>query len=229
MMHKNIFNASAFFSILFATLLVLASCARNEEYGTKTGEEGEEPEAYGLQEEDLPGMGDDNEAQTGTEATEEYPADEAPRGDVVAGEDNEAMEVEYGEADTTYDPQAAQYPTDKIKDETNLNSNDPMELDSDFESVQKKKLLATLNRHRTNLERTISDLEKAPGDSEDASTIAGNIEKLKLYREKIDLEIAKVRAVGEENFAEVAENAQAAMKGSGALMQSENMRIQRGY
>ena len=229
MMHKNIFNASAFFSILFAALLVLASCSRNEEYGTKTGGEGEEPEAYGLQEEDLPSMGDNNEAQTGTEASEEYPANETPRGDVVAGEDNEAIGVEYGEADTTYDPQAAQYPTDKIKDETNLNSNDPMELDSDFESVQKKKLLATLNRHRTNLERTISDLKNAPGDSGDSSTIAGNIEKLKLYREKIDLEIAKVRAVNEENFAEVAENAHAALKGSGALMQSENMRIQRGY
>lgn len=230
MMHKNIFNATSFFSILFASLLVLASCARNEEYGTKTGEEGEEPEAYGLQEEDLPGMGDDNATQTEIEASEEsYPADESPRGDVVAGEDNEAMEVEYGQADTTYDPQAAQYPTDKIKDETNLNSNDPMELDSDFESVQKKKLLATLNRHRTNLERTISDLKNAPGDSGDSSTIAGNVEKLKLYREKIDLEIAKVRAVGEENFAEVAENAQAALKGSGALMQSKDMRIQQGY
>ena len=224
---KNIFSPTSFFSLLLASIFLLSACSRNEEYGTKSGGEGEESEAYGLQEEDLPGMGDDNE--TSATDSEEYPADDSPRGDVVAGEDNEAIAVEYGEADTSYDAQVAQYPTDKIKDETNLNSNDPIELDSEFESIQKKKLLATLNRHRTNLERTISDLKNAPGDSEDSSTIAGNIEKLKLYREKIDLEIAKVRAVGEENFAEIAENAQAAIKGSGALMQSENMRIQQGY
>lgn len=229
MNNRNIFSPSSFFSLLLAATFLMSACSRNEEYGTKTGDAGEEPEAYGLQEEDLPGMGNDEETTITTGDEEAYPADDAPRGDVVAGEDNEAIEVEYGEADTAYNPQAAQYPTDKIKDETNLNSNDPMELDSDFESVKKKKLLATLNRHRTNIETRIRELKNEPGNSEDSTTIEGNIEKLRLYREKLDLEIAKVRAVGEENFAEIAENAQAAIKGAGALLQSENMRIQRGY
>ncbi len=223
---KNIFNPTVFFSLSITVMLVMSACDRGSEYGTKTGGEDGKPEAYGLQEEDLPGMGQDSETEGNKE---EYPAKDAPRNAVVAGEDNEAIEIEYGEADTSYDAQAAQYPTDKIKDDTNLNSNDPLQLDSDFESIKKKKLLATLNRHSTNLKGAIRNLQNAPGDAENATTIEGNIEKLKLYQKKIDREIAKVRAADEENFPEIAENAQAAIKGAGALIQSENMRIQQGY
>ena len=146
-----------------------------------------------------------------------------------AEESSEPTDAAYSEADSAYDPEAAQYPIDKIKQETNLDDNMPLELDSQSESVQKKKLLATLNRHRTNLEKTIADLKKEPGNTEDATTIAGNLEKLELYRNKIDQEIANVRAASDSTLEKVAENAMAAIKGSGALMQSENMRIQQGY
>lgn len=227
MINNNIFRSTSFFSILLSAFFLLSACDRGEEYGTKTGDDGEDPEAYGLQEEDLPDMGDETQTESNAE---NYPADESPRGDVVAGEDNEAMEVEYGEADSTYNPQAAQYPADKIKDETNLNSNDPMELDSDFESVKKKKLMATLNRHRTEVDNRIRELQNMPGNSEDSSIVAGNVEKLKLYREKLDLEIAKVIAVEDENvLEEVTESAQAAIRGAGALIQNETMQIQQGY
>lgn len=228
MITNNIFRSTSFFSILLSAFFLLSACDRGEEYGTKTGDDGEDPEAYGLQESDLPGSQDEAELESG--AAEDYPADESPRGDVVAGEDNEAMEVEYGEADSTYNPQAAQYPADKIKDETNLNSNDPMELDSDFESVKKKKLMATLNRHRTEVDNRIRELQNMTGNSEDSSIVAGNVEKLKLYREKLDLEIAKVIAVEDENvLEEVTESAQATIRGAGALIQNEDMQIQQGY
>jgi hypothetical protein len=178
MNYTNIFRIASF---LIAAMMLLVACSRNDEYGTKTEENGEPTEAV------------------------------------------------YSGADSAYDPEAAQYPVDKIKQETNLDDNVPLELDSQSESVQKKKLLATLNRHRTNLEKIITDLKKAPGNADNTSTIAGNIEKLEHYQKKIDQEIAKVRAADDSSLEEVAENATAAIKGSGALMQSENIRIQRGY
>jgi len=217
---KHIFSSATFFSLLVVAALLISGCNRNDAYGVKSGGEGEEPDEYGLQEEDLPGMGNEDEA---------YPSGEAPRNDVVAGEDNQAERVEYGKADTSYDAQAAQYPADKIREETNLNSNDPLQLESGFRSIEKEKLLSTLNRQKTNIESRIRELEKMPGDAEDATTIEGNINRLKLYHEKIDNEITKVRSVEERDFEEVAESAQATIKGSGALLQSENMRIQRGY
>jgi hypothetical protein len=229
---NNIFSASSIFSLCIALMIGFTSCNRGSEYGPKEGEEesgisseSDESEAYGLEPDDL--TFEDEEGDTGNE----YPADDDyPRNDVVAGEDNEAMEVEYGQADTAYDETQAMYPSEKIKDETNLNSNDPMKLQSDFRSVKKKKLLATLNSRRTSLENQIRELEKDPGNAEDSSVLKGNIEKLKLYRAKIDREITKVReAKDQRRFEEVAESAQAALKGSGALMQEENMRIQQGY
>ncbi|MFP4091145.1 MAG: hypothetical protein ACLFUB_17890 [Cyclobacteriaceae bacterium] len=235
MKYKNIFNSASIFYLCLSLILLFAACSRNTEYGPKEGEEesgissdSDEREPYGLQPDDLTF----NDEQEGQEegVDDEYPADEDyPRNDVVAGEDNEASEVEYGQADTVYDENQAMYPSDKIQEETNLNSNKPMQLDSEFASVQVKKLYATLNRRKTQLENQIRELENMPGNSEDSSVIQGNIEKLKLYREKLDTEIAKVLSLDEENYEEVLESAQAAMKGSGALMQEKDMRIQQGY
>lgn len=226
---KNIFKSLSLFSLITSLIMIIVACDPGPRQGPKSGEPGEEPEAYGLQEEDLPG-GDvaDSEEVMGDENSE-YPAEDNPRGDVVAGEDNEAPGVEYGEAEGEFSEEEAQYPAEKIREETNLNSNDPLELDTEFMSVAKKMLMATLNGQRTDLEYHIRDLQQSPGNSEDSSILAGNIEKLRLYLEKLDLEMAKVRVADEESFEEVAENAQAAIKGAGALIVSRRMRITQGY
>jgi len=224
----NIFTTTTFFSLLTAAFLFLTACDRGDEYGTKTGDGEDTPEAYGV---DDPNVIVEEEAAEDPIEDGEYPEENTPRGDVVAGEDNEAREVEFGRADTAYDSEDAMYPASKIQEDANLNSNDPLALDSDMYSVEKKKLLATLNRHATMIENRIRELRKQPGNSEDSSTVAGNIEKLKVYKRKLDLELAKVRTVNEADAAaeEVFESAQAAIKGAGAVMQSKDMRIQRGY
>lgn len=225
---KIIFKSLPIFSLIIALMMVFVACDPGPRQGPKSGEAGEEPEAYGLQEDDLPGGEAEDEGSQADEQSE-YPAEENPRGDVVAGEDNEAPRVEYGESEEEFNEEEAMYPAEKIEEETNLNSNDPLELDAEFMSVAKKMLMSTLNGHRTDLEYHIRELQQTSGNSEDSSVLAGNVEKLKLYLVKLDLEMAKVRAVDEKNFGEVAENAQAAIKGAGALIASRKMRITQGY
>jgi len=117
------------------------------------------------------------------------------------------------------------YPEDKVIEDTNLDDDKPLELDSEEMSLEKKKLLATLNKQRTELENQIRQLEDMPGNYNDTTTLAGNIEKMKQYLDKLDTEIAQVKEAGEENFDEAAETAQAAIEGAGALMNSKDMRI----
>ncbi|WPP48497.1 hypothetical protein [Catalinimonas niigatensis] len=213
MKNKIISKSLPVFSLIMALIWVFVACDPGPRQGPKSGEAGEEPEAYGLQEDDLPGVETEDEGNR-AEGQSENSAQKNQENDVAAGEFSE---------------EEAMYPAEKIEEETNLNSNDPLELDAEFMSVSKKMLMSTLNGHRTDLEHHIRELQQTPGNSEDSSVLAGNVEKLRLYLKKLDIEMAKVRGVDEENFGEVAESAQATIQGAGALIASRRMRITQGY
>lgn len=206
MKSRNIFKSFPIFSLLLSFILIFGACDRNDTYGTKSGEEGEEPEAYGLQEDDLPGG-------------EEDPASEDNQINTAEGETQKMASDAEGSAD---------YPEEKIQEDTNLKDGEPLELSGSM-NIQKKILIATLNGQRNDLEAYMRNLKQAPGSTEDSSILQGNVEKLKAYLDKLDLEMAKVRAVGEENFEEVAESAQGAIEGAGALIVSREMRITEGH
>lgn len=209
---RNIFKSLSVFSLLVSAMLVWSGCDPGPRQGPKSGEPGEEPEAYGLQEDDVPGGGEDPEADDNQINTAE----------------GETLKMA-SEGNGEYDEEEAMYPEEKIQEETNLEEDDdPLELDGVL-SVQRKMLIATLNGQRNDLEAYIRTLQQAPGTTEDSSVLEGNVEKLKTYLNKLDLEMAKVRAAEEENFGQVAESAQAAIEGAGALVASRNMRIDQGY
>lgn len=60
---RNIFKPLTIFSLLISGTLIFSACD-SQPRGPKVGEEGEEPEAYGLQEEDIPGGDEDATAST---------------------------------------------------------------------------------------------------------------------------------------------------------------------
>lgn len=210
MKKKNIIKILPIFSLLISLTVLFAACDRGSTHGTKSGGEGEEPEAYGLQEDDLPGGGEDPEANDNQINT-------------AAGE-TQKMATDNTEAGE-YNEEEAMYPAEKVEENTNLEDDKPLELDDAAVSLQKKMLMATLNGQKTDLQHQIRTLRNAPGNSEDSSIIEGNAEKLALYLDKLDQEMAKVMSAEEENFEEVAESAQAAIQGAGALVASDRMRI----
>lgn len=75
----------------------------------------------------------------------------------------------------------------------------------------------------------IEELEKLPTDASNNTVVQGDVDKLRLYIEKLDLEIVDVRKASPGSMTEVAESALGAIKGAGALMQSTVMRVDRGF
>ncbi|MEK6476322.1 hypothetical protein WJR50_02270 [Catalinimonas sp. 4WD22] len=70
MKSENIFKFLSISSLLVAGVMFFAACDPQPK-GPKVGEEGEEPEAYGLQEEDLPGGDDEAVAASESEYNED--------------------------------------------------------------------------------------------------------------------------------------------------------------
>lgn len=129
----------------------------------------------------------------------------------------------------TDDPDA--YPRDEVLDETNLDQDDylPMEVGEVTSLIEQRKLLALLLRQKNDMEQRVNELENMPGDASDNTVVKGDIDKLRLYLVKLDLEILKVRKARPGSMREVSESALGAVKGAGALMQSSVMRIDRGF
>lgn len=123
------------------------------------------------------------------------------------------------------------YPRDEVLDETNLEEDDylPMEIGEMTSLIEKRELMALLLRQKNDMKQRINELEDMPGDASDNTVVQGDIDKLRLYLDKLDLEILKVRKAQAGSMAEVSESALGAVKGAGALMQSSVMRIDRGF
>ena len=123
------------------------------------------------------------------------------------------------------------YPRDEVRDDTNLEEDDylPMETGAVTSLIEKRKLMALLVRQKNDMEERVNELENMPGDASDNTVVQGDIDKLRLYLDKLDLEILKVRKVQAGSMKEVTESALGAVKGAGALMQSSVMRIDRGF
>ena len=63
MKSRNIFRSLPVFSLLLSVMIIFAACDRSDTHGTRSGEEGEDPDQYGLQDEDrAPDGGDDQKA-----------------------------------------------------------------------------------------------------------------------------------------------------------------------
>ena len=123
------------------------------------------------------------------------------------------------------------YPPDKVLEETNIDDEDdaPLEIGEVTSVLEKRKLLASLMRQKTDMAHRIQELKNLPGDASDNTVIQGDIDKLRTYINKLDQEIVDVRKAEAGSIEEVSESALAAIKGAGALMQSSVMRIDRGF
>jgi hypothetical protein len=152
-----------------------------------------------------------------------------PNQDYKNDNDDQSAEIIADDQGATDNPNA--YPRDKVLDETNLEEDDylPMEIGEATTLIEKRKLMALLIRQKNDMEERINELENMPGDASDNTVVQGDIDKLRLYLDKLDLEITKVRKVQAGSMEEVSESALGAVKGAGALMQSSVMRIDRGF
>ena len=150
--------------------------------------------------------------------------DDDRRGEAVVNDDGGETETSEGE-----NSQNA-YPRDEVREETNLDGDYlPMDLGETTSLIEKRKLLALLMRQKNDMEQRINELENQPGNPSNNTVVEGDIDKLRLYVEKLDLELVKVRKSPAGSMKEVSESALGAVKGAGALMQSSVMRIDRGF
>lgn len=127
---------------------------------------------------------------------------------------------------TSTEPESLAYPEDKVIDDTNLDTRQPLEFDTEFESIEKRILIASLMRQKTDLEYRIREIKNQPGGT---TPPAGDLAQLQTYVDKISKEISQVRQTPDENLAEVEETATAAIEGAGALLQSSYIRIDSGF
>lgn len=122
------------------------------------------------------------------------------------------------------------YPEDKVQENTNLTDNKPLELKTDeFQSLDKRILLATLNRQKTLVEYRIKEMKSGGSDITEGATTAENEQQLQTALQQLDQEIVKVRSASAEELDQVAESAQAAIKVVGERMESDRMQIQLGF
>ena len=161
------------------------------------------------------------------EPDQDYKNDDDDRSAEIIADDQAAA----GDRQNVGDSSQNDYPRDKVQEETNLEEDDylPMELGEATSLIEKRKLMALLIRQKNDMEERINELENMPGDASDNTVVQGDIDKLRLYLDKLDLEILKVRKVQAGSMKEVSESALGAVKGAGALMQSSVMRIDRGF
>ena len=157
------------------------------------------------------------------EPNQDYKNDDDDRSAEAIADDQTAT------TDADRDPNA--YPRDEVRDDTNLEADDylPMETGEVTSLIEKRELMALLLRQKNDMEVRVNELERMPGDASDNTVVQGDIDKLRLYLKKLDLEILKVRKVQAGSMQEVTESALGAVKGAGALMQSSVMRIDRGF
>ena len=161
------------------------------------------------------------------EPDQDYKNDDDDRSAEIIADDQAAA----GDRQNVGDSSQNDYPRDKVQEETNLEEDDylPMELGESTSLIEKRKLMALLIRQKNDMEERIKELENMPGDASNNTVVQGDIDKLRLYLDKLDLEILKVRKVQAGSMKEVSESALGAVKGAGALMQSSVMRIDRGF
>ena len=161
------------------------------------------------------------------EPDQDYKNDDDDRSAEIIADDQAAA----GDRQNVGDSSQNDYPRDKVQEETNLEEDDylPMELGESTSLIEKRKLMALLIRQKNDMEERINELENMPGDASNNTVVQGDIDKLRLYLDKLDLEILKVRKVQAGSMKEVSESALGAVKGAGALMQSSVMRIDRGF
>ncbi|WKN46146.1 hypothetical protein [Tunicatimonas pelagia] len=111
-------------------------------------------------------------------------------------------------------------------EETEVSEEAGLEMKTEFESVEKRVLMASLIRQKTDLEYRIREIQSHPGGT---TPPAGDLGQLKTYVDDISREITKVRQTPDGQLAEVEKTAMAAIEGAGALLQSSYMRIDSGF
>jgi hypothetical protein len=132
---------------------------------------------------------------------------------------------------TSTEPESLAYPEDKVLENTNLDNRQPLELSKEFETIEKRILLASLMRQRNDLQYRIREIKTAADTAINPypAPPAGDLEQLQTYVDNIDKEIANVRNTPSDRLADVEETALATIEGAGALLQSPYMRIDSGF
>lgn len=134
-------------------------------------------------------------------------------------------------ADTaSFNEEEAMYPAEKVQQNTSLEDNEPLEMGSKpFWSIDKSILLATLNKHKTEIEYKIQQMGNEQEASNGAISPQASLQELKSYKEDLDEEITRVRMASEADFSEVAESAQETLQNIGTKVVSTYIRIERGF
>lgn len=144
------------------------------------------------------------------------------------GSDEEGASSE--KADTaSFNEEEAMYPAEKVQENTNLTDDEPLEMGKPFWSIDKSILLATLNKHKTEIQYKIEELESSPVSGAGTGASQASPQELKSYVEQLDEAITNVRMASEANFPQVAESAQEVIQTIGGKLVSSYLRIERGF
>ncbi|MEM9671522.1 MAG: hypothetical protein ACFB15_29465 [Cyclobacteriaceae bacterium] len=127
------------------------------------------------------------------------------------------------------EPEGTESSDDMVSESTNPDGQQPLELSVEFETVEKRILIASLMRQRNDLQYRIQEIKSAADTTINTASPAGDLEQLQTYVDSIDKEIANVRNTPSENLREAEETAMAAIEEAGALLQSSYMRIDSGF
>lgn len=126
-----------------------------------------------------------------------------------------------------YNEEEAQYPEEKVQDDTNLDDEDPLTLTSGHEDIQKRVLMASLLRQKNDLQNRIREIKSQSGSA--TTPPAAEMDQMETYVGRLDEEITKVRQASSGSLGQVEESAQGAIEGAGALIQSTFIRVDSGF
>lgn len=144
--------------------------------------------------------------------------------DYKQNEDGEATA-----ASGEYNEDEAMYPEEKVQENTGLEDGEPLELDSEYETVQKRVLMASLLRQKNDLQNRIREMKGHPASAETTTAPVADLGQMQAYVKRIDDEITSIRRTPNGRIPQVAESAQGIIQGAGALLQSKYIRIDSGF
>ncbi|MEQ9442093.1 MAG: hypothetical protein RIG62_23840 [Cyclobacteriaceae bacterium] len=127
-----------------------------------------------------------------------------------------------------YNEDEAMYPEEKVQDDTNLEDGDPLSMEGGSENIEKRILMASLLRQKTDIEDRIREMKMQPV-SVDASSPAGNLNELEGYVAQLDKEITQVRRTPDNRLSQIQKSAMSTIEEAGALLQTTYIRVDRGF
>nr|WKN39839.1 hypothetical protein K4G66_14175 [Tunicatimonas sp. TK19036] len=138
---------------------------------------------------------------------------------------NEDGEATASSGEGEFNEEEAMYPEEKVQDDTNLEDGEPLDLDSEYEPVKKRVMIASLLRQKNDLQNRIREIKMQSS----ATASEGDMGQMQDYVERIDTEITSIRRTPNDRISQVEKSAQTTIEEAGELLQSTKMRIDHGF